>query len=250
MRRGGCVSLRTSRIVGWTLALVVILVCASLGRWQLTRMHDKRAMLDAVAAVLEARSAVPLARAADADRARAYDWAAGHGRFVEGRPWVLDNQIREGQAGLRVFRLFVPDAGLPLLVDLGWTPIVERAGRLPSPAIVAGDGLAGASMTVRGLLMPPPSSGLALGPAVSAGDVFLMTRVDMQAIGDAAGAGPLAPRVLRLDPELPLGQTRDLDILPNTLPPEKHLGYAVQWFGLALAALVVALVLSFRSARR
>ena len=47
--------------------------------------------------------------------------------------------------------------------------------------------------------------------------------------------GPsLAPRVLQLDPALPLGYARDLDMLPNTLPPERHLGYAVQWFGLAL----------------
>ena len=60
----------------------------------------------------------------------------------------------------------------------------------------------------------------------------------------------LTPRVLRLDPAMALGQARDLDVLPNTLPPEKHLGYAVQWFGLALAALVTALVLTFRTRRR
>ena len=39
---------------------------------------------------------------------------------------------------------------------------------------------------------------------------------------------------------------RDLDILPNTLSPERHLGYAVQWFGLAIAVLVIALVMTFR----
>ena len=42
----------------------------------------------------------------------------------------------------------------------------------------------------------------------------------------------------------PLGFARDLDVLPNTLPPERHLGYAVQWFALALAVLVTALVLT------
>jgi cytochrome oxidase assembly protein ShyY1 len=39
---------------------------------------------------------------------------------------------------------------------------------------------------------------------------------------------------------------RDLEILPNTLTPERHLGYAVQWFGLAITVLVVALVLTFK----
>ena len=72
--------------------------------------------------------------------------------------------------------------------------------------------------------------------------------------------GSLMPRTLRelglndehaglmiLDPALPLGYTRDLELLPNTLPPERHLGYAVQWFGLALAVLLTAAVLSWRS---
>jgi cytochrome oxidase assembly protein ShyY1 len=42
---------------------------------------------------------------------------------------------------------------------------------------------------------------------------------------------------------------RDLDILANTLTPQRHLGYAVQWFGLAIMVLVVALVLTLRKKR-
>ncbi|MER2176972.1 MAG: SURF1 family protein, partial [Stenotrophomonas maltophilia] len=34
------------------------------------------------------------------------------------------------------------------------------------------------------------------------------------------------------------------------LPPSRHLGYAVQWFGLVLTVLAVALVLEFRRHRR
>ena len=64
----------------------------------------------------------------------------------------------------------------------------------------------------------------------------------------------IAPRVLRLDPARRAGDSgvmlapgqRDLDVLPNTLPPARHLGYAVQWFALALATLVVAGVLTWR----
>ncbi|WP_288728953.1 SURF1 family cytochrome oxidase biogenesis protein, partial [uncultured Pseudoxanthomonas sp.] len=59
----------------------------------------------------------------------------------------------------------------------------------------------------------------------------------------------LAQRVLKLDPALPVGFARDLDVLPNTLPPERHLGYAVQWFGLALAVLITAGVLTWRRRR-
>jgi cytochrome oxidase assembly protein ShyY1 len=45
---------------------------------------------------------------------------------------------------------------------------------------------------------------------------------------------------------LPLGYARDLELLPNTLPPERHRGYALQWFGLAFATFAAALFVTFR----
>ena len=52
--------------------------------------------------------------------------------------------------------------------------------------------------------------------------------------------------MLRLDPALPMGFTRDLEILPNTLPPERHRGYALQWFGLSATLLALSLFLALR----
>ena len=75
-------------------------------------------------------------------------------------------------------------------------------------------------------------------------------RLDATALPMALGVDALPPRLLKLDPALPLGYARDLDILPNTLPPQKHLGYAVQWFGLAVAVLAIAVFLTFRRPRR
>lgn len=51
-------------------------------------------------------------------------------------------------------------------------------------------------------------------------------------------------------PALPVGYVRDLEMLPNTLPPARHLGYAVQWFGLAAAVLATAMLLTWRARRR
>jgi cytochrome oxidase assembly protein ShyY1 len=53
--------------------------------------------------------------------------------------------------------------------------------------------------------------------------------------------------VLRLDPALTgIGFARDLDVLPNTLPPERHRGYALQWFGLSATLLAITLFLFLR----
>ena len=38
-------------------------------------------------------------------------------------------------------------------------------------------------------------------------------------------------------------------VLPNTLSPSRHLGYAVQWFALAAAVFATATVLTFRKPR-
>ena len=90
-----------------------------------------------------------------------------------------------------------------------------------------------------------------MGPAhvVADDQRWLLTRVDAAALGTALGLA-LPARVLRLDPASTLGYTRDLEVLANTLPPERHRGYALQWFGLAGAVLVVSLFLSFRRQRQ
>ena len=103
---------------------------------------------------------------------------------------------------------------------------------------------------IAGLLVPPPSEGIAHAPPSTQPDgSLLVIALQPPALAQALGLPSLAPRVLKLDPDLPPGHARDLEILPNTLPPERHIGYAVQWFGLAGAVLVTALLLTWRSRR-
>lgn len=234
---------RHTLVIGWTLALLAIALFARLGFWQAQRADEKQAMLDAASRVLAERRAAPRDAAADATRAGDFDWYVARGRFDARPPLLLDNQLRGGRAGVRVYRLFAPDgAARPVLVDLGWLPLAGDRALPPLAPLPAGD------VELRGLLAPPPSTGLELGAAMARrDDAWLMTRVDLAAIAEALDpAAALSPRVLRLDPDLPLGHTRDLALLANTLPPDKHRGYALQWFALALAVLVTALVLSLR----
>jgi len=239
------VSRRGNLLFGWSLALAAIALFANLGLWQARRAVEKQAMLDAAAQVLSERVPQPLSRAADPQRAHAYDWAAGRGRFDSRGALLLDNQQRGGRAGVRVYRLFLPDGGEPLLVDLGWLPL---GGERKLPAVPKPEG----ELALRGLLSAPPSVGIPLGPGIGReGQGWLLTRVDTRAIAAALGLpAPLAPRVLRLDPALPLGYDRDLELLSNTLPPDKHRGYSLQWFALAAAVLATALILTFRRPRR
>lgn len=248
-------SVRTrTLLVGWLLALVAMTAFAAAGYWQLGRMHEKEAMLAAAGTALVPRAPRPLLLASDPARAQAYDWAGGSGRIANATVW-LDNQQRGGRAGVRMYCLLFPDEGVqPVLVDAGWWPLGGRR-ELPVFGCPAGD-----AQSVRGLLAPPPSSGIAHGEAVAASGEgrWLAARLDLPVVAQALELSTgLAPRVLRLDPERRDGDAgvmlapgeRDLAILANTLTPQRHLGYAVQWFGLAITVLVVALVLTLRKKR-
>jgi surfeit locus 1 family protein len=227
----------------WFYYLFAAMLCftfLSLGRWQLSRAEWKQGRLDTVAAVLKERkpqSLAMLSGSGDTELA----WVSGRGHFVKAPVLFLDNQRLGDKVGVNVYRVFQPDQGRPLLVNMGWLP-VSGDRRMPTPEKISGN------YQLDGLLVPPPSPGLAIGPAFvkTSDEYWLLTRMSLPALS-AELKTPLASRVLRLNPDLPMGYARDLDILPNTLPPEKHRGYAVQWFGLGLATLVITIVLGIRN---
>ena len=228
----------------WAIALIVMTLFARLGFWQLERADQKREMLAKASAALSSRAPRPLSVIADQGRAVDYDWVEVEGRFIDTPAVLLDNQQQRGRVGVRAYRVFVLKNGLPVLVDLGWTPLPpERT--LP---VVKRD-LTRAALA--GLMLPPPGHGLDVGaPAIQSDGTLLATAVDLPTLGSMLGLPALAPRVLRPEHDATLGYARDFDILPNTLPPERHQGYAVQWFGLAATVLLTALLLTFRRKRK
>jgi hypothetical protein len=225
---------------GWALALAAIALFCSLGVWQLSRAEQKQSMLAQVEDVLARRAARPLTAAADVSRRRGYDWGGGRGTFPRGTCGTAGQPGPRGACG----RPRVP--GVPACrrhAGAGRNGLAAAAGR-PPPARARSAAAGHAGRRPAG---PAPSIGLAT-PTVSATPQgsLLTIGLDPALVAEALGLPALAGRVLKLDPQAPLGYARDLDILPNTLPPDRHLGYAVQWFGLALAVLIIALVMSLR----
>jgi cytochrome oxidase assembly protein ShyY1 len=231
------------RVLLWLAAGLLVAGFCALGRWQLQRGEQKQAMLERAAAALRERRAIGFS-AAELRDARGYDWVAGHASTAPSPLLLLDNQRRGQQVGVRVLAVLRPREGKPLLADFGWLPL---PGNREFPAVELPQG----ELAMAGLLAPPPGAGLALGPAwtelaPSGRDArWLLTRVDIPALSAALDL-PLQPRLLRLDPALRVGYARDLEVLPNTLPPERHRGYALQWFGLAFATACTALFMHFR----
>ncbi|KQQ84002.1 hypothetical protein ASF73_15615 [Xanthomonas sp. Leaf131] len=229
-------------VLGWCLALAVSACFVGLGQWQLQRMHSKQALLERAAHV----RATPLTLVQALGTPHDLAWVSGRVRFLP-QQVLLDNQLHAGRAGVRVYQLAAPqDSPVTLLIDLGWLPLPANR-QLPTITPLQG------IQALQGLLSAPPSAGLAMGPALAtanAPQTWLATRLDAEALRSAFGRRDISSQVLRLDPALPVGYARDLEMLPNTLPPARHLGYAVQWFGLAAAVLVTAMLLTWRARRR
>jgi len=226
------------RLFYYLFAALLCLAFFSLGRWQLARAQWKQQKLDNVASILKERKPQSLSLLSKTDDA-GLAWVAGRGKFLAWPILFLDNQRLGDKVGINVYRVFQPEQGRAVLVNLGW---LELPGDRKMPKI---EEILG-NYQLDGLLTPPPSAGLAIGPAYTKSrDYWLLTRMSLDQLSKDMKL-PLAPRVLRLNPDLPMGYARDLDILPNTLPPEKHKAYALQWFGMSLATLIITLVLSFR----
>ncbi len=214
------------------------------GLWQLDRGRKKEVLLDAHAEALTA-PLQPLAAALASDSVLPQR-VDGRVRLLDA-PWLLlDNQRRGPAVGVRAYRAAtVPGREQIVLVEFGWLPLSPQRQWPPLPALSG-------ELDVAGLLAAPPSVGLRMAQNALDGDPQtprLLLYLDPAELSDWLGR-PVAGRVLRLDPALPIGFERDLDTLPNTLPPERHLGYALQWFSLAAAVVVVSLLLMFRNRRR
>lgn len=221
-----------------TIALLALLI--SLGRWQLRRADEKRALYDSFAAGNDATRAMdgttpPLPR---------YQHLSAAGHYDEGRQVLIDNMVESGQAGYFVITPFELQGGGWILVNRGWVPV--GASRALRPAIPADAQL----RTLHGRADNLPSPGIQLGARSVLAPPFPVVASfpkhdEVAALLKEAHWAHAADLIL-LDPNEPDGYVRHWSA-PG-FPPLRHVGYAVQWFGLAAALLVIYVVTNSRRA--
>ena len=218
----------------WAVALAVVGIggCLALANWQLGRAREKEALIAAFDA--GGGEAVPLSVAAPAELPR-YQRVTVAGRYEPGRQVLLDNMpSASGQAGYRVLTPFRrEDGGSLVLVDRGWVPLGADRSRRPDVAV------GGEPRAVTGRLDGLPVPGLRLGEARAPDSAGWPLVLNFPVTSDleAALGEPVEARILLLDADQPDGYERAWR--PSMgFPPERHLGYAIQWLALALVVLV------------
>nr|WP_189662575.1 MULTISPECIES: SURF1 family protein [Pseudomonas] len=211
----------------------------ALGCWQLGRADEKRALL---ATYAERSLDTPLSTAQLQQRDdAAYRRVHLYGRFDGEHSLLLDNRMRDGEAGVELLQPFHDQAsGLWLLVNRGWLPWPDR--RVPVHFATPAQPLA-----VDASVYVAPGSTFQLHPDPAGGQwPHLLTAIDAAQLWQQLGREGYAHE-LRLEPG-PASYRLAWPVV--ALGPEKHLGYAVQWFALATALVLLYLYFGWHNNKK
>lgn len=221
------------------LAFSVCSLFVYLGSWQLERGQEKRHILQEY----EKRrgySLRPLYEYAPDYSAARYVPVFLQGRFVA-QQFLLDNQIYQRQVGVNVLTPFVTQDGRWILVDRGWVLSDPTRRTLPDVAVAEDQ------RQIHGTVYVPFQQPFALGQSLPENDVaswpVLAQYLDFDAMSRVLGE-TLETVVVRLSPEEEDGYAREWPVV--SVNPERHLAYAVQWFGMAMAIVGIVLTLGIK----
>lgn len=226
----------------WKLSLLTALLLPlllSLGVWQLRRADEKLELQEQYSA----RQGEPPVALEQLDTAEdlQYRQVEFSGRYDNAHNFLLDNRIHQGQVGYELITPFVTDTERVVLVNRGWLP--QGPTRAALPALDAIEG----RVTLRGSIYVPVGTPLVLGEvAALEGWPRVIQSLDPPAAGALAGYpdNSVFPYSVRLADAAPGVLVRDWPVV--SMGPERHQGYAVQWFAMALMLLGLYLYYSTR----
>jgi cytochrome oxidase assembly protein ShyY1 len=233
-KREGDKEVRLSWQPNWGLLVFAVLflpLTISLGFWQLSRADEKRALLEEHQ---KRESSVPVdLDSLDLTSDQQYRRVIVQGHFIENRNILLENRIRQGQPGFEVLSAFAPKYRTAWLwVNRGWIAGSLDRDQLPSVPTINGE------VRLVGHLYRQLSEPFTVGderwrqqwPQV-------VQNFDPQWVSEFSGSSGL-PYMLRLDANTLGALAVDWQIV--NVMPEKHTGYAVQWFLMASALVILS----------
>jgi len=228
----------------WGVALVALglAVFVSLGYWQLGRAHEKQALFDAF---MQGSQDTVDATGLGFDELARYQHVRLRGAYDATRQILLDNMPSvTGRPGYRVLTPFERADGRGwVLVDRGWVPLGATREDLPDVTVGVRE------REVSGILDVLPIPGMRAGPAAAPGSadwprvLLFPTEADVES---ALGVD-VESRIVLLDAGAPDGFERKWRPALG-FGPERHLGYAIQWFAFALVAMVIFVAVNLRRA--
>lgn len=220
------------------ITLLAIAILVKLGFWQIDRGQEKQQIIDRheqaeIYTELNPVTLTELAQAADSE-------IEFQGRIQRQPLFLVDNQIHQGRSGYHVLALVRPNQVSDWLVpvNLGWVPADFDRSVLPTIELPESE------VTIQGRIRVPAAQPFMLQAqdfqGLDTAGVHRIQYPELDKLGNELTAllgAPLAQFIVLQDPQAELGYVRDWPVV--VMPPHRHYAYALQWFGLALAAFIV-----------
>jgi surfeit locus 1 family protein len=220
------------------LTVVALAGLVGLGVWQLQRASEKRALMSTFVAGQE--QTVKLSRLNAEDLPR-YQQVIVTGEFEPSRQLLLDNMpSRTGVPGYRVLTPLKLEDGGMLLVDRGWVALGPTRAALPAIEVSSD------RREIFGRLDRLPLPAMRLGTLNLSTPTWplVLNFPEYPDLKGVYGDGLLRP-ILLLDAQAEDGFERAWE--PHFgVGPMRNLGYAIQWFALALALAVIFVVVNLK----
>ncbi len=230
--------------LGWTLAyLGMFTVLLSLGVWQVHRADEKQAYLDLQAQRINQHIDLMNSQPVENIIQIRYKQATITGTYDVAHQFLLDNQIQDSKVGYFVLTPFkLKNTNKAILVNRGWIPLIEPRTTLPDVSLQSQH----SEITLTGRVNAFPRVGIKLDGATQPTQTqpAIVQVVDNIVLSKQLGYD-LLDFQLELSPDSADGYKRDWNIV-IPIPPEKHLAYALQWFGLALVLTVMFIKMALK----
>lgn len=223
--------------------LAVFLLLLNLGFWQLGRADQKRLFLEKQQQMRNSAELVMDDNTPDDIESLKFRRVRITGEYDITHQFLLDNQHVNGKVGYFVLTpLLIKDSNKAVLVNRGWLPLNVDRRVLPELPVKL------TSLSLTGRINSFPSVGIKLAgaeiPSLSRPSVVGV--VDQQILARKLGYTLYSFQV-ELDAEQPEGYLREWHS-QTVITPEKHIAYAVQWFGLALLLAVLFVRITIKKA--
>lgn len=222
--------------------LLVLPVLLRLGFWQLDRAEEKREL---IALFQQQNKMGPLSIKDNIkfDERLNYRSAVVEGKYNIEKQIFVDNKIHQGKTGVYVMTPFkLKDSDYSILVNRGWVPMVADRSSLPEIETTK------KILSLSGKIKLFTKKHFTVGKQFQSNKSWpaLMQWINKADIENKSGL-KLLPYIFLLDNKEKSGFVRNWK--PVVMQPEKSTSYAVQWFSLALALVVIYVVVNLKSSK-
>lgn len=236
--------------LNWKICLFSILMLpllVSLGFWQLNRAEQKQTIQQALerqqdlepiawheyaGPLMPSVGEVQVESATDGELTpMSFRQIRLEGHYDPDKTWLIENQIYQGRHGYHMITPFILPDGAQVLVNRGWIIGTGYRDRLPAVETPTGE------LELTGELRQPSVNRLLAGAQAQVGQWprQILSLNPAEIVRELEG--PVWSHVFY--PQAALPGVFVTNFQPVTVTADKHWGYALQWFGLAVALIVM-----------